>query len=182
MHVTFYRCFDRLVCSWIINVLELHIHCDFRIKILLCEKPFWILLRPIREAKRVSHTWKNRFDQSQTMVYADCVFVGFFAVIAGSFVKIIFSVYTQVVRNSNLSRVRIYFWGWLKNQENLSLDKPIDKFVEDQKSKNTFKDTKNCKFADQKKKSLLTTEFLNSKNESRRIEEISVFIKNWIIG
>ena len=50
----------------------------------------------------------------------------------------------------------------------MSLDKPIDKFIEDQKNKNTFKDTKNCKFAD---------EFLNSKNESRRIEEISVFIK-----
>ena len=29
--------------------------------------------------------------------------------LSGSFLKIIFSVYTRVVRNSNLSRVRIYF-------------------------------------------------------------------------
>ena len=37
-------------------------------QILRCEKAFRILLRPIREAKRVSHTWKNRFVQSQTTV------------------------------------------------------------------------------------------------------------------
>ena len=32
----------------------------------------------------------------------------------------------------------------------VSLDKPIDKFIEDQKNKNTdsFKDTQRCKFAD----------------------------------
>ena len=40
----------------------------FSHEILLCEKAFWILLRPIREAKRVSHTCKNRFVQSQTTV------------------------------------------------------------------------------------------------------------------
>ena len=40
----------------------------FSHQILLCEKAFRILLRPIREAKRVSHTWKNRFVQSQTTV------------------------------------------------------------------------------------------------------------------
>ena len=33
----------------------------FSYQILLCEKAFRILLRPIREAKRISHTWKNRF-------------------------------------------------------------------------------------------------------------------------
>ena len=38
----------------------------FSHQILLCEKAFRILLRPIREAKRVSHTCKNRFVQSQT--------------------------------------------------------------------------------------------------------------------
>ena len=38
----------------------------FSHQILRCEKAFRILLRPIREAKRVSHTWKNRFVQSQT--------------------------------------------------------------------------------------------------------------------
>lgn len=46
----------------------------------------------------------------------------------------------------------------------VSLDKPIDKFIEDQKNKNTLSKT-------QRDVSLLT-EFLNSKNESRRIEEI----------
>ena len=40
----------------------------FSHQILLCEKAFRILLRPIREAKRVSHMWKNRFVQSQTTV------------------------------------------------------------------------------------------------------------------
>ena len=72
----------------------------FSHQILLCEKAFRILLRPVREAKRVSHTWKNRFVQSQTTVEANCVFAGFFAVIAGSFVgqlwqDIIFSVYSS---------------------------------------------------------------------------------------
>ena len=33
----------------------------FSYQILLCEKAFRILLRPIREAKRISRTWKNRF-------------------------------------------------------------------------------------------------------------------------
>ena len=47
----------------------------------------------------------------------------------------------------------------------MSLDKPIDKFNEDQKNKNTLSKT-------QRDVSLLT-EFLNCKNESRRIEEIS---------
>ena len=46
----------------------------------------------------------------------------------------------------------------------VSLDKPIDKFIEDQKNKNTLSKT-------QRDVSLLI-EFLNSKNESRRIEEI----------
>ena len=58
----------------------------FSHQILLCEKAFRILLRPIREAKRVSHTCKNRFVQSQTTVSANRVFAGFFAVIAASFV------------------------------------------------------------------------------------------------
>ena len=40
----------------------------FSHQILRGEKAFRILLRPIREAKRVSHTWKNRFVQSQTTV------------------------------------------------------------------------------------------------------------------
>ena len=40
----------------------------FSHQILLCEKAFRILIQPIREAKRVSHTWKNRFVQSQTTV------------------------------------------------------------------------------------------------------------------
>ena len=30
----------------------------------------------------------------------------------------------------------------------VSLDKPIDKFIDDQKKKHSFKDTKRCKFAD----------------------------------
>ena len=46
----------------------------------------------------------------------------------------------------------------------VSLDKPIDKFIEDQKDKNTLSKTR--------RDVSLLTEFLNSKNESRRIEEI----------
>ena len=46
----------------------------------------------------------------------------------------------------------------------MSLDKPIVKFIEDQKDKNTL--TKTLRDVN------LATEFLNSKNESRRIEEI----------
>ena len=58
----------------------------FSHQILLCERAFRILLRPIREAKRVSHTCKNLFVQSQTTVKANRVFAGFFAVTAASFV------------------------------------------------------------------------------------------------
>ena len=46
----------------------------------------------------------------------------------------------------------------------MSLDKPMDKFIEDQKNKNTLSKTR--------RDVSLLTEFLNSKNESRRIEEI----------
>ena len=42
----------------------------------------------------------------------------------------------------------------------VSLDKPIDKFIEDQKYKNTLSKTR--------RDVSLLTEFLNSKNESRR--------------
>ena len=44
------------------------IHTEIFASNLLREKAFRILLRPIREAKRVSHMWKNRFVQSQTTV------------------------------------------------------------------------------------------------------------------
>ena len=50
----------------------------------------------------------------------------------------------------------------INNQEDLSLDKPIEKFIEDQK--NTLSKTR--------RDVSLLTEFLNSKNERRRIEEI----------
>ena len=46
----------------------------------------------------------------------------------------------------------------------VSPDKPIDKFIEDQKNKNTLSKTR--------RDVSLLTEFFNSKNESRRIEEI----------
>ena len=42
----------------------------------------------------------------------------------------------------------------------VSLDKPIDKFIEDQKNKNTLSKTR--------RDVSLLTEFLNSKSESRR--------------
>ena len=45
-----------------------------------------------------------------------------------------------------------------------SLDKPIDKFIEDHKNKNTLSKTR--------RDVSLLTEFLNSKSEIRRIEEI----------
>ena len=51
----------------------------------------------------------------------------------------------------------------IKKRRFVSLGIPIDKFIEDQKTQeHSFKDTQRCKFA----------EFLNSKTESRRIEEI----------
>ena len=46
----------------------------------------------------------------------------------------------------------------------VSLDKPIDKFIEDKKNKNTLSKTR--------RDVSLLTEFLNCKNESGRIEEI----------
>ena len=46
----------------------------------------------------------------------------------------------------------------------MSPDKPIEKFIEDQKNKNTLSKTR--------RDVRLLSEFLNSKNESRRIEEI----------
>ena len=46
----------------------------------------------------------------------------------------------------------------------MSPGKPIDKFIEDQKNKNTLSKTR--------RDVSLLTEFLNSKNESGRIEEI----------
>ena len=46
----------------------------------------------------------------------------------------------------------------------MSPDKPVDKFIEDQKNKNTLSKTRGDVS--------LLTEFHNSKNESRRIEEI----------
>ena len=71
----------------------------FSHQILLCEKVFRILLRPIREAKRVSHTCKNRFVQSQTTVKR-IVFSRAFSrssrlALSGSFDKMIFSVYSS---------------------------------------------------------------------------------------
>jgi len=47
----------------------------------------------------------------------------------------------------------------------VSPDKPIDKFIEDQKNKSTLSKTR--------RDVSLLTEFLNSKNESRRIGEIA---------
>ena len=46
----------------------------------------------------------------------------------------------------------------------VSLDKPINKFIEDRKNKNTLSKTR--------RDVSLLTQFLDSKNESRRIEEI----------
>ena len=61
----------------------------------------------------------------------------------------------------------------------VSLDKPIDKFIEDQKNKNTPSKTR--------RDVSLLTEFLNSKNESRRIEEtppkeLNEYISEFIVA
>ena len=53
--------------TWFQKFLILYI-LRFSHQILLCEKAFQILFWPIREAKRVSHMWKNHFVQSQTTV------------------------------------------------------------------------------------------------------------------
>ena len=55
----------------------------FSHQILLCEKGFWILLQPIREAKLVSHTRKNRFVQSQNYGLSELCFYGLFRTHSG---------------------------------------------------------------------------------------------------
>ena len=63
----------------------------------------------------------------------------------------------------------------------MSPDKPIEKFIKDQKNKNTLSKTR--------RDVSLLTEFLNSKNESRRIEieeippkELNEYISEFIIA
>ena len=58
----------------------------------------------------------------------------------------------------------------------VSLDKPIDKFIEDQKNKNTL--SKTCRDVS------LLTEFLNSKSESTRTRksELNEYISEFIVA
>ena len=60
----------------------------------------------------------------------------------------------------------------------VSLDKPTDKFIEDQKYKNTL--SKTCRDVS------LLTEFLNSKSESRRTrkscQELNEYLSEFIVA
>ena len=57
----------------------------------------------------------------------------------------------------------------------MSLDKPIDKFIEDLKNKNTLSKTR--------RDVSLLTEFLNSKSESRRTrKELNEYISEFIVA
>ena len=49
---------------------------------------------------------------------------------------------TRVVRNSNLSRARMFLGMAEQSRTFVSPDKPIDKFIEDQKNKNTLSKTR----------------------------------------
>ena len=83
--------------------------------------------------------------------------------LSGSFDKILYFRCTRVVRNSNSQVIKSYEI-FLRTAEQsrrfVSLDKPIDKFIEDQTNKNTLSKTR--------RDVSLLTEFLNSKSESRR--------------
>ena len=70
--------------------------------------------------------------------------------VAGSFDKILYFGCTRVVRNSNFQVMKskeIFLRMVDQSRRFVSLDKPIDKFIEDQKNKNTLSKTR-CKFAD----------------------------------
>ena len=158
---------SRYLQRWELTIL-IHQHClcyiywDFCIKVYSVKKRFRFYFDQsgrrnefLTREKVVSSNHKPRF---RRIVFSRSWRVA----LSGSFDKIIFPC-TRVVGSSNLSRARRYIWGWLNNQEDLCLDKPIDKFIKDQKNKNTLSKTR--------RDVSLPTEFLSSKNESRRIEE-----------
>ena len=83
--------------------------------------------------------------------------------VAGSFDKILYFRCTRVVRNSNFQVIKsqeIFLKMAEQSRRFVSLDKPIDKFIEDQKNKSTLSKTR--------RDVSLLTEFPNSKSESRR--------------
>ena len=82
--------------------------------------------------------------------------------LSGSFDKILYFRCTRVVRNSYVQVIKSWeiFLRMAEQSRFVSLDKPIDKFIEDQKNKNTLSKTR--------RDVSLLTEFLNSKSESRR--------------
>ena len=83
--------------------------------------------------------------------------------LSGSFDKILYFRCTRVVRNSNFQVFKsreIFLRTAEQSRRFVSLDKPVNKFIEDQKNKNTLSKTL--------RDVSLLTEFLNSKSESRR--------------
>ena len=76
--------------------------------------------------------------------------------LSGSFDKIIFSVYSRCSSFKLIKSEEIFL---RMAEQFVSLDKPIHKFIEDQKKKNTLSKTR--------RDVSLLSEFLNSKNESR---------------
>ena len=83
--------------------------------------------------------------------------------LSGSFDKMLYFRCSRVVRNSNFQVIKSYeiFLRMAEQSRRfVSLDKPIDKFIEDQINKNTLSKTR--------RDVSLLTEFLNSKSESRR--------------
>ena len=60
----------------------------------------------------------------------------------------------------------------------VSLDKPIGKFIEDQKKKNFFKDTQRCKFADW----VSQLQKWKQKNEQILPKELNEYISKFIVA
>ena len=124
----------------------------FSHQILLCEKAFCekiVSSNHKPRLKRIVFSWA--FSRSSQVA------------LSGSFDKILYFRCTRVVRNSNFQVIKSYeiFLRMAEQSRRFfSLDKPIDKFIEDQKNKNTLSKTR--------RDVSLLTEFLNSKSESRR--------------
>ena len=111
--------------------------------------------------KIVSSNHKPRFKE---IVFSRAFSGSSRVALSGSFDKILYFRCTRVVRNSNFQVIKskeIFLRMAEQSRRFVSLYKPIDKFIEDQKNKNTLSKTR--------RDVSLLTEFLNSKSESRRM-------------
>ena len=119
------------------------------VKILLCEKAFRILLRPIREAKRVSQTWKKSVRPLTNHGLSELCF----AVIAFSFAgqlwqDNIFGVLELFVIQTYQELGYIFEDGWTIKKICVSRQTYGQIYRRPKKQEHSLKDTKSCKFAD----------------------------------